>query len=96
MRIVINVLWHEWETTDDDPRFGRILDAYLDAWTDLAPRAELRDLMRSALSIGLVHRIASWDRVLPFADDEGLAEFGNAPAAWMGMLLKPDLEPWAD
>ncbi|GAB3748020.1 phosphotransferase [Microlunatus parietis] len=56
----------EWSVTGADPRLDRLVDAYLECWSDLAPLAELRRLVEPALVIGRLHRYNSWHRLLPY------------------------------
>lgn len=65
LRIALDKLGQEWSCGIDDPRIVRIVDAYLDGWTDLAPLAELRHLVEPAMMIGGLHRYNSWHRLVP-------------------------------
>lgn len=55
-----------WTENGADPRLDRLVDAYLECWSDLAPLAELRRLVEPALVIGRLHRYNSWHRLLPY------------------------------
>ncbi|MFC7625330.1 phosphotransferase [Microlunatus sp. GCM10028923] len=55
-----------WSAAGADPRLDRLVDAYLECWSDLAPRAELRRLVEPAMVIGRLHRYNSWHRLLPY------------------------------
>lgn len=92
MLIVLNVV-----TDPDGPAFDasavtRLLDAYLDLWTDLAPRAELHELLDAALVLGRVHRYLSWDRSYTGVPADALGEHAGSPALWL-QLLAECLEP---
>lgn len=47
-----------------DPRVRRVVDAYLENWSDVAPLARLRDLVEPAARVAAVHRAMSWGRLL--------------------------------
>jgi hypothetical protein len=63
-----------------------IIDAYLDCWSDVAPRQELRQLLDAALAFGPAHRFVSWQRIMPYAGPDDLAEFGSALPGWLRIL----------
>ena len=88
LRITLNVVTGEWETDLDDPRIRYIIDAYLDCWSDAGSRAELRQLLDAALALGPAHRFVSWQRIMPYAGPEDLAEFGSALPGWLRILAE--------
>jgi len=91
--IPLNVLAHELETDDDDPRLRRVVDAYLEVWTDVADPATLRAAVDPARQLGRINRSESWRRVLQSADATELAEFGDSQAFWLtSMLWHPTLQ----
>ncbi len=47
----------------DHPQGRALIEGYLDAWDDLAPRARLRRAVDAALVLGHLHRLESWWRV---------------------------------
>ena len=75
------------ECGDDDPRLHRVIDAYLEMWTDLTDRATLRSAVAPALRLAAMHRAESWRRVLPYASAAERAEFGDPAAYWMATVL---------
>jgi Phosphotransferase enzyme family len=85
--IPLNVLGHELQADDDDPRLRRVADAYLEVWSDLADPATLRSAVDPARQLGRLHRSESWRRVLRSADPTELAEFGDSATVWLTTLL---------
>lgn len=85
--IPLNVLAHELEADEDDPRLRRVVDAYLEVWSDLADPATLRAAVDPARQLGRINRSESWRRVLRSADAAELAEFGDSSAYWLTTLL---------
>ena len=85
--IPLNVLAHELEVDEDDPRLRRVVDAYLEVWSDLADPATLRAAVDPARQLGRINRSESWRRVLQSADASELAEFGDSQAHWLTTLL---------
>jgi hypothetical protein len=71
-----------------DPRPA--LDAYLDGFADLAPRAELVQTARIAVQLAKIARAHTWERAL--RADPSLQRFADAPAQALAGLL--DDEPW--
>jgi hypothetical protein len=79
---------------EDDPRLLRIRDAYLEVFTDLAPRAELVETLELACRVGKVARALTWNRAVRALDesdlgegDEEYDEFAEAPLRCMESLL---------
>ncbi|MEU7866919.1 phosphotransferase [Dactylosporangium sp. NPDC049140] len=68
----------------------RARDAYLEAFTDLAPRAELLEDLRRARIAGNVIRALTWQRAI--AADPA-TRFADGPAVHLRQLLTA--EPWA-
>lgn len=81
--VTTNVLCEEWNCKPSDPAVSRIQDAYLEVWTDLAPRSPLRRMLEAALLFGPVHRYESWRRLLVHADEQTVAEFGRKTVDWL-------------
>jgi hypothetical protein len=70
----------------DDLRLRRIADAALEVWTDLAPARALRAALPAALQLARLARVESWRRCLGTMTADERAEFGSAPADWLGSL----------
>jgi Ser/Thr protein kinase RdoA (MazF antagonist) len=67
----------------------RVLDAYLEPFTPLGPRAELLETLEVACEVGKVARSLVWARAVaplaPDADDPD--DFRSAPLEWLLELL---------
>jgi hypothetical protein len=85
--IPLNVSAHELEAGPDDLRLRRIADAALEVWTDHAPARALRAALPAALQLGRLAKVESWRRCLATMTTEERAEFGSAPADWLGTLI---------
>jgi hypothetical protein len=70
-----------------EPELGRLQDAYLEGWSDLADRRELRDLAGRAQRVQAVGRALSWERALQEADDDERAPFDDPVAGWLEVLV---------
>jgi hypothetical protein len=76
-----------------DPVVVRARDAYLEPFTDLAPRAELVADVELACRVGKAARTLTWDRALRAQGYADAGEFGRAPletllglrAAWISL-----------
>ncbi len=90
MLVGLDMRRHELEAEADDPRILRMRDAYLDGFTDLAPRAELVRTLELATRLALIAHALTWDRVLgamPAADvPEG---WERMPASFLTSLPTP-------
>ena len=73
-----------------DSDVDRVINAYLEIFSDLAPMNELRATLPAALELAKLNRHESWRRGLVGADAAGYADAGDAPAAWLGMLDAAD------
>jgi phosphotransferase family enzyme len=69
--------------TAEDPMLSRLRDAYLEAWTDVAPRPALGDTLAAALDLGRIGKAAAWDRALSGLDLSEMDGHGDAPAGWL-------------
>ena len=67
----------------DAPELARLRDAYLEAWTDLLPRAALDDVVEAAIDLGRIGKAAAWDRALTGLETAEMDGHGDAPAAWL-------------
>ena len=90
----------------DDPLLARLRDAYLDAWTDVLPRAALAEVLAIALDLGRIGKAAAWARALDGLDPSDMDGHGDAPALWLldlverwtrgkrGTSARPTSLPW--
>jgi hypothetical protein len=72
----------------DAAALRRIRDAYLEAFSDLAPHAQLVETLELACRVGKVARALTWARAVAQSDFEELDKhFANAPFASLRSLL---------
>lgn len=69
-------------TTPGDSTERRILDAYLENWTDVAPLGRLRLLLPAAERIGCLHRSESWRRLLDAVPLETVEQEWRDAQSW--------------
>lgn len=77
----------------DDTAVTRPRDAYLEVWSDLAPRAELVAEQELACWVGKVARALTWDRALRTQGHDQAGEFSDAPFHNLTALLAAS---WSD
>jgi hypothetical protein len=65
----------------------RLRDAYLEPWTDLAPRVQLLREAEVAQQLAKVGRALSWQRAIIGASAEDLAEYEESITGWLEELL---------
>jgi hypothetical protein len=69
------------------PELSRLRDAYLEPWTTLMPRRELRGEVPLATWMGVIGRVLTWRDALQHADDEQWAENRDGVPGWLQDLL---------
>jgi hypothetical protein len=75
----------------EDPGFLRARDAYLDVFSDLAPRDELADTLALACRVAKVARALTWHRALQAAREQGEAvdaDWSTAPLETLAAVLE--------
>jgi Ser/Thr protein kinase RdoA (MazF antagonist) len=86
--IPLNVMGEEWKAGYDDPRLQRVVDAYLEVWSDLAIRAHLRELVAPAVRFGRIHRAESWRRLVVNFEETAREEYGQIPILWLAKMAE--------
>jgi hypothetical protein len=76
--------------TPDAPELAQMRDWYLSQWTDYAPLAELKPVVKLAQRIGLVNRALTWHRVISNLPAELKAEYALAPSSYLQEFLNED------
>ena len=66
----------------------RLRDAYLEAFSDLAPHAELVHTLELACRVGKVARALTWQRAVAH-DPDASPDFAAAPRASLAAVLEP-------
>jgi Phosphotransferase enzyme family len=74
-------------TRFDAGEVNRLRDAYLEPWSDLAPRARLLHEVQLAVQVTKVSRALSWQRALVDATGAHYASFGDPVSQWLEELL---------
>jgi hypothetical protein len=87
----LNSVAHHLGLARDDAALALLVDAYIEAWTDVCDRATLRRLVSLAVRVGPLTRVLAWRRALDGVDDDARAEWGDAPAGWLTELESTDL-----
>ena len=88
MVTTLNSVAYRLDTTADDPQIAPLRDAYLEAWTDLQPRAALQELLEVALDVGRIGKSAAWARALGGLDPSAMDGHGDATALWLTDLVE--------
>lgn len=86
--IPLNVYARELGVDDEsDPRLRRVIDAYLEVWSDLADPAALRAAVDPGRQLARLQRSECWRRVLRSADAAERVEWGDSPTVWLTTFL---------
>jgi hypothetical protein len=73
---------------EDAAELDRLRDAYLEPWSDLAPRADLLRAIDLARLIGYGTRLLSWQRIVPHFDPPIREDYGESVPRWFRALLE--------
>ncbi|WP_394842414.1 hypothetical protein LZC95_35765 [Pendulispora brunnea] len=87
MRITLTSLGDHLRTNASDPRITRVRDAYLEAFSDLAPRADLATAFELSCRINKVIRTLTWARAVNATGTPD--EFTRAPLHTLSSLFDP-------
>ncbi|HEV7145497.1 MAG TPA: phosphotransferase [Pedococcus sp.] len=74
---------YAWVTQRTDLPWSEVLDAYASCWSDVVSRAQLDQLLPSAMVTHAVNRSFTWLGALQGARPDELAEWGDAPAYYL-------------
>ena len=83
LTVTFNSIAHKTGLAKDDAVFERLEDVYLEAWTDVAPRAELARAAEHARVFGCIGRSLAWERALAGLADDEMDGFGDSIAGWL-------------
>jgi hypothetical protein len=92
MLVPLTFMHQQYGLAPDGSELTRLRDAYLDAFTDIAPHEELVETLELACRAAKAARALTWHRaLLAFAADvpEELEEFRDAPLECFNSLLQP-------
>ena len=78
-----NSIAHHTGRNPDDPVFARLLDVYTEAWTDVAPRAELVEIAALARTFGCIGKALAWERALTDLASDEMDGHGDSVAGWL-------------
>ena len=84
--VPLRVMTAREEIGPDQRAVDRVVNAYLESFTDVVPVRELRAAVPAALELAKMNRHESWRRALDGADTASYTESGDAQAAWLGLL----------
>jgi hypothetical protein len=87
MLVTLGFLRLHQQLPDGDPRLLRVRDAYLEAFGDLGPRAELITELDLACRVGKIARALVWLRALRPQGFENAGDFQRAPLQTLAALL---------
>lgn len=90
MLVTLGFLQTHMGASHDDPVILRIRDSYLQAFSDLAPLAELVETMELACRVGKVARVLVWKRALGTLEPGEFDHEASAPMVWLASLLDGD------
>ncbi len=93
MLVALAVVRAHLGTGPGDPAVTRPRDAYLEVWSDLAPRGELIAEQEVACWVAKVARSLTWDRALRAQGHDQAGEFADAPLENLTALLA---DSWSD
>lgn len=75
------------------PELERLLDAYLEPWTAVAPRERLRALFPAAYRLGMLNRALSWQATVEPLAGALRDEYAPNVSAWLEEFLQASPKP---
>ncbi|BAL88805.1 hypothetical protein AMIS_35850 [Actinoplanes missouriensis 431] len=84
--VALNVMHDAMDAADRQRELGRLRDAYLEPWSDLADLPTLRSSVTLACRVTRVSRAVAWQRALRDAAVPVDEQFRTAPQAWLNEL----------
>lgn len=90
MLVPLGFVGRQLGVSTDDPRFRRARDAYLEAFTPIAPGENLAGTLEVACRVAKVARVLTWSRALQAARDQGEQiddQWERAPIDTLASLL---------
>ena len=92
-----NSIAHHTGRDRGDPVFARLLDVYLESWTDVLPRSALVELSVLARDFACIGKALAWERALSGLGPDEMEGFGDAVAGWLvDFAERLEQPPWAD
>jgi hypothetical protein len=96
LTVTFNSIASKTERSLDDPVFDRLRDVYLEAWSDVAPRADLLRAVGLARDLGCIGRSLAWERALGGLEVAEMDAFEDSVAGWLMELAdRLDGPTWA-
>jgi phosphotransferase family enzyme len=89
-----NSIAHKTDRRLDDPVFSQLQDVYLEAWTDVLPRAALAELAGTARLVACIGKALAWERALLGLATDEMDDHGDAVAGWL-VEFEQRLGAWA-
>lgn len=86
LSVPVGSMCADWEVEPSDPRVLRVVDAYLEVWSDIAGRAPLREAAALAMAFGPVNRFESWRRLVADSSASEAPEGAQAVRRWLGQV----------
>jgi len=90
----LNSIEHRTGLDQHGPEVRRLRDAYLDAWSDVAPLTPLVAAEERSRILGAISRAASWQRSFQDIPPDELEDDGGSTAAWLIELVER-LDRWS-
>jgi len=88
LAVPVGVLCRDWEVEPSDARVRRVVDAYVEPWSDVASLPDLREAAALALVFGPVHRFESWRRLLDGSAAISCPDEAEAVRHWLGRVAQ--------
>jgi hypothetical protein len=95
LNVTFNSIAHRMGLGLADPAFVRLRDAYLETWTDVAPRDVLVESAAVARDLGCIGRALAWERAVRDLAPDEMDGHGDAIAGWLTEFAERlDGPPW--
>jgi hypothetical protein len=85
--VPLRSLVHRQVVAEGSLELDRLRDAYLEPWSDLAPRADLLRAVDLGRLVGCGTRLLSWQRIVPHFEPPIREDYGESVPRWFRQLL---------
>lgn len=89
LSVPVRWMCDEFSCEPDDERITKVIQTYLEQWSDYGTVAELTELVAPAIRLSGIAQHGVWMRILDDADEQDMRDYGNVPLDILKNLTQP-------